>query len=421
MQPVIAIVGLGYVGLPLAVALSEHFQVIGYDISSDRVDSLKKGRDTTGEVESGRLSSNQFLTFTSDIDGIGGANTFIVTVPTPVDQFNVPDLTALKQASATIGRLLKPRATVIFESTVYPGVTEDICAPILEEISGLKVTKDFWIGYSPERINPGDKTRSLQDIKKVVAGCCEGSLAFLCELYGKVVSAGVHAVSSIRVAEMAKVIENTQRDVNIALINEISQICRLENINTNEVLDAAATKWNFINFRPGLVGGHCIGVDPYYLTHKCNQLNYNSQMIIAGRRINDSMPEFVARELAKKVLGSYSDAEEKSALLLGLTFKENCPDVRNSKSLGLALELEKYNIKVTLHDPLIKREELPKDSRSRFNSKLIASSYDLIVIAVGHREYCQLPSKYFRQLGRPGSIFADLKGIFPAAESDFQL
>ena len=336
----IAIIGLGYVGLPLAAEFSKCFKVTGYDASSSRISELKNGKDRTGEVEAASLKNNKNLYFSDDPVSIINANVYIVTVPTPVDKSKIPDLKPLQSASRTIGRYLKKDEIVIFESTVYPGATEEICVPILEELSSLIYNKDFYCGYSPERINPGDKINTLVNIKKITSGSNEKAAKFVKNLYEKIIMAGVFPASSIKVAEAAKVIENTQRDVNIALINELALIFNKLDIDTNEVLEAASTKWNFLSFKPGLVGGHCIGVDPYYLTHKAVEIGYKPEIIIAGRRINDSMGKFVAEQTILKLIKNNINPSKARVGILGLTFKENCPDLRNTKVIDIVYHLE---------------------------------------------------------------------------------
>jgi len=412
-QPKIAVVGLGYVGLPLAVSFAKHFKVFGFDINPQRIEELKKGIDRTGEVESEQIL-NPNITFTTDEKVLNKADIIIVTVPTPTDKYKNPDLTALKKASQTVGRNLKKGAIVVYESTVFPGCTEEVCIPILEKESGLTWKKDFFVGYSPERINPGDKKRKLEDIVKVVAGDTEQTAQTLANIYGKIIKAGIHIAPSIKVAEAAKVIENTQRDINIALMNELAMLFDRLGIDTRDVLQAAGTKWNFLKFEPGLVGGHCIPEDPYYLAYKAREIDFHPQLILAGRRINDYMPQFIAQKVVKLLIKTGKVVQNSKILILGITFKENVPDVRNSKVAELIKELREYGIQTFVYDPIANPQEVKK----YYGIELLRSPeeqtpYDGIILAVKHNEFLKFRLETFKEWVKEQSIFVDIKGIYP--------
>lgn len=417
----LAILGLGYVGLPLAVEFGKKRSVTAFDINTDRVAELQSGRDHTLEVSSEELQEAQFLTFTADPEQLRACNTFIVTVPTPVDQYNKPDLTPLIKASETIGKVLKSGDIVIYESTVYPGATEEDCAPILEKFSGLKLNESFYLGYSPERINPGDKGHRVTTIMKVTSGSTPETADVVNALYGEIITAGTFKAASIKVAEAAKVIENTQRDVNIALINELAIIFNKMGIDTEAVLDAAGTKWNFLPFRPGLVGGHCIGVDPYYLTHKAQSIGYHPEVILAGRRLNDSMGAYVASQLLKAMTQRHIQVDGARVLILGLTFKENCPDLRNTKVIDIVRELQEYNIQVDVTDPWIDGAEAEKEYGITPLEQPNVNFYDAIIIAVAHQQFKQLGADKIRAFGKKEHILYDLKYVLTAQESDMRL
>ena len=418
----LAIIGLGYVGLPLAVEFGKKRPVIGFDINPKRVAELKAGEDHTLECSRGELAEARHLQYTSDAVDLGKAQVYIVTVPTPVDQANRPDMRPLVGASQTVGKALKKGDVVIYESTVYPGATEEVCVPVLEQVSGLKFNVDFFCGYSPERINPGDKEHRLPSIRKVTSGSTPEVADGVNALYAQVVTAGTHKASSIRVAEAAKVIENTQRDVNIALMNELSLIFHRLGIDTLEVLQAAGTKWNFLPFRPGLVGGHCIGVDPYYLTHKAQEVGYHPEVILAGRRINDNMSKHVADETVKLMLRKGLPVLGSKVLVLGLTFKENCPDVRNTKVVDIIHTLERYNAKVDVYDPWIN----VADAEHEYGLKCLdsvpqAGAYAAVVLAVGHRQFIELGEQGIKAFGQPGAVLFDVKSILPRGAADGRL
>ena len=417
----LGVIGLGYVGLPLAVEFGRHFETVGFDLKERRIAELKAGRDGTLEVTKAQLKESTRLTFTTEPAQLRGCRVFIVTVPTPIDDYKRPDLTPLARASETVGKVLKKGDVVIYESTVYPGCTEEICVPILERHSGLKFNKDFFAGYSPERINPGDKEHRLTTIKKITAGSTPEAADFVDRLYSKIIQAGTHRASSIRVAEAAKVIENTQRDVNIALINELALIFNRLGIDTEEVLDAAGSKWNFLRFRPGLVGGHCIGVDPYYLTHKAQEIGYHPEMILAGRRLNDNMAIYVAGEIARLMNGKRIHVNGSRALVLGVTFKENCPDIRNSKVIDVVRELQKFGATVDVYDPWANAAECQEEYGVRPIRKLAARRYDVAVVAVAHREFRNLGAHGVRKLCRKNHVLYDIKHVFLAAEVDGRL
>ena len=414
----IAIIGLGYVGLPLAVAFGRRFPTVGFDIDQARVAELNDGRDHTLEVSSEELRAARQLRCSHDPAALQGCNVFIVTVPTPIDDYKRPDLRPLESASRTVGRAIAPGGVAIYESTVYPGATEEVCVPIIERESGLRYQHDFHAGYSPERINPGDKLHRLETITKVTSGSSPEAARFVDELYGQIVSAGTHRASSIRVAEAAKVIENTQRDVNIALINELALIFERMGIDTHEVLEAAGTKWNFLPFRPGLVGGHCIGVDPYYLTHKAQQIGHHPEVILAGRRINDSMGSHVAQRVVKLMAQRDIPTAKARVLILGLAFKENCPDLRNTRVVDILAELRSYHISVDVHDPWVDTAQ----AHHEYGIALVADPplgrYDAVVIAVGHREFVAMGADGVRAFGKPGAVLFDVKRVLPRAQID---
>ena len=409
----IAVVGLGYVGLPLAVHLSRHFSVTGHDVNTDRIAELQAGHDSTREVTDSDLQSST-MDFTSDPEALSSCRLMIVAVPTPIyDDAKIPDLTYIRSASTTVGKYLSRGSCVVFESTVYPGMTEDICVPILEKESGLKFGKDFSVGYSPERINPGDRIHTFETITKIVSADDPKTLALLTQVYGRVVKAGIHQVSSIKVAEAAKVIENTQRDINIALMNELSIIFNQMGIDTLEVLEAAGTKWNFLPFRPGLVGGHCIGVDPYYLTFKAESLGYHPQMILAGRRINDGMGKYIAERTIKMLIAAGKHVKNAKVAVLGLTFKENVPDLRNTKVVDIINELIDYGARVIVHDPHASAEEAYHQYGLKLQSLDEIEGVDAIILTVAHREYQELGLARIAKLCSDGhSPVVDVKGIF---------
>jgi len=417
----IAIIGIGYVGLPLAVEFGKIRPVIGFDTNGGRIEELQRGRDHTREVDAEELASARHLTFTSDPARLVDAKVFIVTVPTPIDRHKRPDLTPLIKASETVGRALKRGDVVIYESTVYPGATEEDCVPVLERVSGLKFNVDFFCGYSPERINPGDKAHSLTSICKVTSGSTPEIADFVDRLYASIITAGTHKTESIRVAEAAKVIENTQRDLNIALVNELAIIFNRMGLDTEAVLKAAGTKWNFLPFRPGLVGGHCIGVDPYYLTHKAEALGYHPQVILAGRRINDGMGAYVAGQLVKAMIRRRIHVEGARVLVLGLTFKENCPDLRNTRVIDVVNELKDYGVLVDVHDPCADPEEARAEHGLPLVEALEPGAYDAIVLAVAHDAYRQMGAAAIRALGAAAHVFFDLKHVFPAHASELRL
>src|SRR5215472_10173444 len=414
----IGVIGLGYVGLPLAVEFGKRFETLGFDVKAERVAQLRAGRDTTLEVTSEELKSAQRLSFTTDPADLKRCRVFIVTVPTPIDGYKRPDLTPLMRASETVGKVMRTGAIVVYESTVYPGCTEEVCVPILERESGLKFNRDFFAGYSPERINPGDKEHRLTTIKKVTSGSTPAAAEFVDKLYAAVVTAGTHRASSIKVAEAAKVIENTQRDVNIALINELALIFNRLGIDTEEVLSAAASKWNFLSFKPGLVGGHCIGVDPYYLTHKAQEIGYHPEMILAGRRLNDNMGLYVAGQIMKLMTTKRIHVKGARVLVLGATFKENCPDIRNSKVFDVVRELRKYGAAVDVYDPWASGAECKHEYGVRPIRALERGRYDAVVIAVAHRQFRDLGARGARRLCRKNHVLYDIKHVWPAAEVD---
>ncbi len=420
-EPKICIVGLGYVGLPLAIEFSKNFKTIGFDISIKRINELKAGKDITLEVETEYLEELDQLLFTSDIEDIQSSDIFIVTVPTPVDENKKPDLIPLVEASKLIGKVLKPNNLVIYESTVFPGATEEICAPILSEISNLNLNKDFFLGYSPERINPGDKQHTITNITKVTSGSTQEVAEYVDSLYQTIISAGTFKASSIKVAEAAKVIENTQRDINIALINELSIIFDKLNIDSLEVLEAASTKWNFLPFRPGLVGGHCIGVDPYYLTYKAQEAGYSPEVILAGRRINDNMGHFISNQVVKLMKVKEIEIQNSRILVLGLAFKENCPDIRNTRVIDIVNELKKHNMNIDIYDPWVEKKYANKEFDIEIIQELKEDTYDAIVVAVAHDKFKEIGAKKIKELGKKNCIIYDVKGILPKEEIDGRL
>jgi UDP-N-acetyl-D-galactosamine dehydrogenase len=417
----IAVIGLGYVGLPLAVEFGKNRSVIGFDINAGRIDALRAGHDATLEVSKDELATADQLTFTSDRADLVAASIYIVTVPTPIDAHKRPDLTPLLKASEMLGGVLKRGDIVIFESTVYPGATEEDCAPVLERVSGLTFNVDFFAGYSPERINPGDKTHRLPDIRKVTSGSTPAVADEIDQLYARIIPAGTYKAESIRVAEAAKVIENTQRDLNIALINELAIIFNRMGIDTEAVLKAAGTKWNFLPFRPGLVGGHCIGVDPYYLTHKAEAIGYHPQIILAGRRLNDSMGAYVAGQLVKQMLKRRMHVQGARVLVMGLTFKENCPDLRNTRVVDVIAELQHYGVQVDVYDPWVDRDEAQHEYGLTPVEAPEAGASEGVILAVAHDEFQQMGIEKLRALGKPELILYDLKYVLAPGESDIRL
>lgn len=408
-----AIVGLGYVGLPLAVEFGRHYPTVGFDINHERVAELRNRRDSTLEVSADELAAATQLTYSTQLQDIADCNVYIVTVPTPIDAHKRPDMAALRSASKAIGEVIKPGDVVIYESTVYPGATEEVCLPIIEKTSGLRLNMDFFAGYSPERINPGDKSHRLTTITKVTSGSTPAAADFVDRFYGSIVKAGTHRASSIRVAEAAKVIENTQRDLNIALINELALIFERMGIDTEEVLQAAGTKWNFLPFRPGLVGGHCIGVDPYYLTFKAQEIGYHPEVILAGRRINDSMGEYVVDRVVKLMTQRKIHVVDSKVLILGLAFKENCPDIRNTRVVDLVTELKQYHAEVDVHDPWVHAGDAAHEYDLRMIDSLPKDHYDAIIIAVAHDQFRAMGIDAIRQLGKSQCVIFDVKHLFP--------
>ena len=415
----LAVIGLGYVGLPIALEFAKKINVIGFDISQERIDLMKNKIDPSNELISNDFE-NCSIKFTSDLTVLKEASFFIIAVPTPIDDANLPDLKPLLAATRTISKVLKKGDYVVYESTVYPGCTEEDCIPILEEESGLRFKEDFKVGYSPERINPGDKVHTLQNVIKVVSGCCEESLQEIALTYELVVKAGVHRAPTIKVAEAAKIIENTQRDVNIALINELSIIFNKLKINTFDVLEAAGTKWNFLKFSPGLVGGHCIGVDPYYLTHKAQQAGYHSRVITSGRYVNDSMGFYIAKQTVKKVIAQGKYIQEARALIMGATFKEDVSDIRNTKVIDIVTELKSYQMAVDIVDPFASSEEMEREYGISLLKQPL-NNYDAIIVAVNHEEYLTLHEDYFKSLFKDGKgVFIDVKGIYQSKIKDLE-
>ena len=418
----LAIIGLGYVGLPLAVEFGKYYPVVGFDINQKRIDALKSGVDSTLEVSAEEMAGAAKLRYSCNPADLQDVNIYIVTVPTPIDNHKRPDLTPLIKASETIGRTLKRGDIVIYESTVYPGATEEDCVPVLERVSGLKFNQDFFAGYSPERINPGDKEHRVTTIKKVTSGSTEEVADKVDALYKSIITAGTHKASSIKVAEAAKVIENTQRDLNIALINELAMIFNKMGIDTLDVLEAAGTKWNFLPFRPGLVGGHCIGVDPYYLTHKAQEIGYHPEVILAGRKVNDGMGRYVAGQLVKAMLKKGIQVKGSRVLVMGLTFKENCPDLRNTRVIDVINELKEYHVEVEVYDPWVNPEEAKHEYGIEPVRAPTQGSYDGIVIAVGHEQFRDIGANGIKAFGKPvGCTIFDLKYVITAADADIRL
>ncbi len=417
----LAVVGLGYVGLPLAVEFGKKRSVTGFDISEKRISELKAGRDHTLETEPEELRAAKFLSFSTNPEDLRKCNVFIVTVPTPIDEHKRPDLTPLIKASETIGKVLKAGDIVIYESTVYPGATEEDCVPVLEKFSGLKFNRDFYAGYSPERINPGDKEHRVTTIRKVTSGSTPEIADVVDALYNEIIVAGTHKASSIKVAEAAKVIENTQRDLNIALINELAIIFNKMGIDTEAVLEAAGTKWNFLPFRPGLVGGHCIGVDPYYLTHKAQALGYHPEIILAGRRLNDSMGGYAVAQLVKAMTKKRIQVDGARVLVMGLAFKENCPDLRNTRIVDIVAELQEYNCQVDVYDPWVSAEESVHEYGITPIRSPEPGTYDGVILAVAHNEFRALGADGIRALGKPVHVLYDLKYVLAADEADLRL
>lgn len=417
----LAIIGLGYVGLPLAVEFGKQRSVVGFDINQPRIQALKAGHDSTLEVSDEELKQASYLSYSCDLAELAACNTFVVTVPTPIDEYNQPDLTPLIKASESIGKVLKKGDLVIYESTVYPGATEEDCVPVLEKVSGLTFNLDFYAGYSPERINPGDKEHRVTTIKKVTSGSTPEIADLVDALYNQIIVAGTHKASSIKVAEAAKVIENTQRDLNIALINELAIIFNKMGIDTEAVLKAAGTKWNFLPFRPGLVGGHCIGVDPYYLTHKAQSIGYHPEIILAGRRLNDGMGAYVVSQLVKAMLKERIHVDGARVLIMGLTFKENCPDLRNTRIVDIVKELSEYNIEVDVYDPWVNASEAEHEYGITPVYELETEKYDAIVLAVAHTQFRELGAKSIRSYGKSKHVLYDLKYLLSTEESDIRL
>ncbi|CCE23583.1 Vi polysaccharide biosynthesis UDP-N-acetylglucosamine C-6 dehydrogenase TviB [Methylotuvimicrobium alcaliphilum] len=417
----LGMIGLGYVGLPLAVEFGKKYPTIGFDINAERIKELQNGSDHTLEVSEEELKEAVHLTYTSSSEEIKACNIYIVTVPTPINEYKQPDLSPLEKASTLLGGLIKPNDIVIYESTVYPGATEEVCVPILEKISGLTFNQDFFVGYSPERINPGDKEHRVTNILKVTSGSTPEIADRIDRLYQSIITAGTHKASSIKVAEAAKVIENTQRDLNIALINELAIIFNKLGIDTEEVLLAAGTKWNFLPFRPGLVGGHCIGVDPYYLTHKAQAIGYNPEVILSGRRINDGMGEYVVSQLIKLMLKKRIHIKDSDVLIMGLTFKENCPDLRNTRVVDIVKELQSYGVNVHVYDPWIDPAEAMEEYGITTIDKAEVGCYDAILLAVAHEQFKRMDITSIKALGKKESVIYDLKYVFPAELTDARL
>ncbi|MFS1554560.1 Vi polysaccharide biosynthesis UDP-N-acetylglucosamine C-6 dehydrogenase TviB [Acinetobacter radioresistens] len=417
----IAIIGLGYVGLPLAVEFGKKVPVTGFDIHQRRIDELKAGQDHTLEVSAEELKQATRLTYTAQLEDLKECNFYIVTVPTPIDDFKQPDLTPLIKASTSIGQVLKKGDIVVYESTVYPGATEEACIPVLEQVSGLKFNQDFFAGYSPERINPGDKQHRVTNILKITSGSTPQVAEFVDQVYNLIIEAGTHKAPSIKVAEAAKVIENTQRDVNIALINELAVIFNKMGIDTEAVLQAAGTKWNFLPFRPGLVGGHCIGVDPYYLTHKAQSIGYHPEIILAGRRLNDGMGAYVVTQLVKAMIKKKIQVEGAKVLVLGLSFKENCPDIRNTKIIDIVNELTEYNIAADVYDPWVDANEAQHEYGITPVANLEQDQYDAVILAVAHDQFKAMGAEALRALGKAAHILYDLKYVLDQSESDLRL
>jgi len=420
-NPFICILGLGYVGLPLAAEFGKAYKTVGFEINENRVQQLNQGIDTTLEIDKMSLADAKMLSFTSDIDEIKECNIYIVTVPTPIDKNKNPDLQPLIKASEMLGKVINLNNIIIYESTVYPGVTEEICAPILSEVSNLRLNEDFYIGYSPERINPGDKNHRVSDIIKVTSGSTKESAHFIDQLYSSVIDAGTFMASSIKVAEAAKVIENTQRDINIALINELAIIFARLNIDTSEVLEAAGTKWNFLPFKPGLVGGHCISVDPYYLTHKAQEVGYNPEIILSGRRLNDNMGGFITSQVIKLMLQKRIQICDSRVLILGLTFKENCPDTRNTRVVDIIDELEDYNTIVDVYDPWVDVASARNEYQINMMLELKVDTYDAIIITVAHKIFKDLGAENIKALGKKNCVIYDIKSLLSLDDVDGRL
>jgi len=417
----LAIIGLGYVGLPLAVEFGKMRKTVGFDINAQRVKELNEGVDVTLETTKEELQQAQYLTYTVDPDALRACNCFIITVPTPIDEYKRPDLTPLIKASELVGGVLKLSDVVVYESTVYPGATEEVCVPVLEAASGLEFNKDFFCGYSPERINPGDKEHRLVNIKKVTSGSSREVADLVDGLYKEVIVAGTHKAESIKVAEAAKVIENTQRDLNIALINELAIIFNKMGIDSESVLDAAGSKWNFLPFRPGLVGGHCIGVDPYYLTHKAQAIGYNPEIILAGRRMNDGMGEYVASQMIKAMIKKMIQIEGARVLIMGLSFKENCPDLRNTKVIDVIQELREYNVNVDVFDPWVDKNEALQEYGISPIDQLASVVYDGVIVAVAHDEFRDMGMEKISKITKPNRVIYDLKYMFGTEDVDLRL
>lgn len=417
----LAVIGLGYVGLPLAVEFGKKRSVVGFDLNHKRINELLLGVDATLEVNASELSEAKHLTFSTNIEDLRTCNCFIITVPTPIDDHKRPNLTPLIKASQTISQVLKRDDLVIYESTVYPGCTEEDCVPILEKFSNLKFNQDFFVGYSPERINPGDKKHRLSSIKKVTSGSTPEVADLIDSLYGQIILAGTHKAPSIRVAEAAKVIENTQRDLNIALVNEFALIFNRMNIDTEAVLDAASSKWNFLPFRPGLVGGHCIGVDPYYLTHKAQSFGYHPEVILAGRRLNDGMGAYAASQLVKAMTKKGIQVNGAKILIMGLAFKENCPDVRNTKVVDIYRELMDYNCQVDIYDPWVNSEDAFREYGFKVLPKVLNQQYDAIILAVAHSQFKEMGAEKIKSFAQKNHVIYDLKYLFGAAQTDLRL
>jgi UDP-N-acetyl-D-glucosamine/UDP-N-acetyl-D-galactosamine dehydrogenase len=417
----IAIIGLGYVGLPLAVEFGKQYPTLGFDINERRVNELRDGIDVTFETHADELKAATRLAYSTDIEDLRRATVYIVTVPTPVDEHKNPDLMPLKLASETVGKVIKQGDVVVYESTVYPGATEEYCVPVIERVSGLKFNRDFFAGYSPERINPGDKEHRLTSITKVTSGSTPEIAEFIDALYGSIVNAGTYKAASIRVAEAAKVIENTQRDFNIALMNELAIIFKKMGIDTEDVLNAAGTKWNFLPFRPGLVGGHCIGVDPYYLTHKAEAIGYHPQVILAGRRINDNMGGYIVGQLIKQMIKRRIQIENANVLVMGFAFKENCPDLRNTRVIDSINKLKDYNINVDVYDPWVSPESAQHEYGITPIREPAPGMYDAIILAVAHQQFREIGAAGLRRFGKEKHVLFDLKYVLPKADSDIRL
>lgn len=417
----IGIIGLGYVGLPLAVEFGKKYQTLGFDINKKRVSELREGNDLTLECSEIELKEATLLQYSSQKEELEKCNFYIVTVPTPIDDYKQPDLTPLIKASETLGQIIKKNDVIVYESTVYPGATEEVCIPVIEKVSGLKFNKDFYAGYSPERINPGDKEHRVTSIKKVTSGSTEAVAHYIDSVYSSIITAGTYKASSIKVAEAAKVIENTQRDLNIALINELAVIFNKLNIDTEEVLKAAGTKWNFLPFRPGLVGGHCIGVDPYYLTHKAQSIGYHPEVILAGRRINDTMSKYIASQLVKAMIKKRVQVDGANILIMGLTFKENCPDLRNTKVVDIVSELKDYNVNVVIYDPWVQPEVARQEYNINVVSDIPTDKYEAVIFAVAHSQFKSLSDETVKSLVIENGVIYDLKYIINPEIADIRL